>query len=221
MKQKGGVWYPDYDEHFWRFHPGELERDIPFFLKHVPGRTRVIQAGGAMGLYPVALAQHFQQVVTFEPDPFNWECLEANRRARDSLNRVLPIRGGLSDKCGSGSMDRPDPRNCGANRVVEGNDFPVFTIDGFVFHREGPDSDPRAKGHKVDAIWLDIEGLELAALKGAERLIRAQGPVIVTEENGNGARYGVGPCDIEDWLETLGYEIIGGIGRDRYYARTA
>lgn len=208
MKHIDGVWYPDYDEHFWRFHPGELERDIPFFLKHVPGRTRVIQAGGAMGLYPITLAQHFQHVVTFEPDPLNWECLRANLKARDCLKRVQAWNSGLGEEEGLCGMDRPNPLNCGANRIVVGDgEIPVFIIDGIRW------------GGPVDAIWLDVEGSELAALKGAEKTIREHSPLIATEENGNGARYGVGPCDIEDYLATLGYERTAGVGNDRYYRR--
>lgn len=207
MIQRDGVFYPDYDERFQRFHPGELERDIPFFLANVSGRTRVIQAGGAMGLYPATLAQHFQHVVTFEPDPENWACLQANLAARDCLQRVRAWNAGLGAQNGWGGMARPEPTNCGANRMTEGGDIPVYALDHFRWH--GP----------VDAIWLDIEGLELAALKGAEQTIRDHSPVIVTEENGNGAKYGVGPTDIEDYLETLGYERQGGVGRDRYYMR--
>ena len=208
MIQHGGMWYPDEDVTFHVFHPKELERDIPFFLKQCPGRTRVIQAGGALGMYALALADHFQSVVTFEPDPGNWECLTANLCARDGFKRVRAWHGGLGSELGLGGMDRPEPWNCGANRMVpDAGNITIYTIDSFRW--EEP----------IDAIWLDIEGMELAALKGAERTILKHSPLIVTEENGNGAKYGVDQFGISDYLETLGYSVECGIGRDRYYRR--
>ena len=208
MIQRHGVWFPDDDQAFHTFHLKERDRDIPFFLSMVKGRDRVIQAGGAMGLYPLALADHFQHVVTFEPDPGNWECLRANLESRDCLKRVTAYNMGLGEACGRGAIYKPNPLNRGANRMLPGEGgIPIVSLDQWRFTMP------------VDAIWLDIEGMELAALKGAEKLIDAFSPLIVTEENGNGARYGVGETDIEDYLETLGYEREAGIGRDRYYRR--
>lgn len=215
MIQQDGVWRPDDGAFFLQFHLGELKRDIPFFLKQLDGRNCVLQAGGALGLYPLALADHFQHVVTFEPDPDNWECLLENIKARDALGRVKAYNGGLADKCGVGDMDRPEPWNIGANRVVVGaGPIPIYTID-HVMQRAPIGKDVG----KIDAIFLDIEGMELAALKGAERTILKHSPLIVTEENGNGAKYGVDQFGISDYLETLGYSVECGIGRDRYYRR--
>lgn len=209
MIQRDGWWYPDEDETFHKFHPNEFARDIPFFLKQVAGRHRVIQAGGAMGMYPLALADHFQHVVTFEPDPGNWECLIQNVMARDCLKRVRTWHGALGAELGLGGMDRPEPWNCGANRMVpDAGNITIYTIDSFRW--DGP----------IDAIWLDVEGMELFALKGAIETINRCSPLIVTEENGNGEKYGVDQHGIADFLETLGYSVECGIGRDRYYRRT-
>lgn len=208
MIQRDGIWFPDEDQAFHTFHLKERDRDVPFFLSMVKGRDCVIQAGGAMGLYPLALADHFQEILTFEPDPGNWHCLQANLEARDSLRRVRAYQLALGERRGCGAIDKPVPENMGANRVVPGEGpVTIYNLDRFMMI--GP----------VDAIWLDIEGMELAALKGAERTIREHSPLIVTEETGNGSRYGVGETDIEDYLETLGYEREAGIGRDRYYRR--
>lgn len=209
MKQIGGFWFPDDDEAFHTFHLKERDRDIPFFLKQVSGRNCVIQAGGAMGLYPLCLAEHFQHVVTFEPDPGNWECLQANLKSRDCLKRIRTWHCALGERAGHGQMDRPNLFNMGANRVVPGEGYiPIIALDDIRW------------GGKVDAIWLDIEGAELAALKGAVETINRCSPVIVTEENGNGEKYGVDQFGIADFLETLGYSVECGIGRDRYYRRT-
>lgn len=207
MIQHGGYWYPDGDVTFHQFHPREAARDLPWFLKNVTARGTIVQAGANIGTYPLALADHFQQVITFEPDPDSWECLLANLKARDCHRRIVALNTALGGFSGNGIMMEGDVGNWGARWVkpVPGcEDVPIGTID-------------RLNLTFCDAIWLDIEGAELAALHGAEQTIRRFHPVIVTEENGNGARYGVGEFDIADYLETLGYEVFGGVGRDRMY----
>jgi FkbM family methyltransferase len=229
MKQVRGWWFPDEDKAFSGFHFDECERDIPWFLSHVEGRGTVIQAGGAVGMYPLRLAEHFQRVITFEPDPQNWECLQANVKARGCHHWVMLVNQGLAEMIGTGAIDRPEPDNWGANRVVVGTQINTRGWRGFFPGIDNATTEQNPirltkidwmlGGNPADAIWLDVEGMELAALKGAEQTIRAHSPVIVTEENGNGSRYGVGPCDIEDYLATLGYQREAGIGRDRLYRR--
>lgn len=209
MIQHGGFWYPDGDVTFHLFHPAEAARDIPWFLKNVQGRGTVVQAGANIGTYPLALADHFQRVITFEPDPHSWECLQANLKARDCHRRVEAHNGALAQNSGEGQMVDAIPGNWGARRVAgcDGGPIDVWKLDSFALT-------------ECDALWLDIEGCELFALQGAEQIIRTFSPVLVLEENGNGAKYGVDEFGIADYLETLGYEREAGIGRDRLYRRT-
>lgn len=212
MIQHGGMWYPDEDVTFHVFHPVEAQRDLPWFLKNVKGRGTIVQAGANVGTYPLALADHFQKVWTFEPDPQSWECLQANLKARDCHRRITALHAALGAADGRGMMqEHPnEPGNWGARYVApeSGGDVRVVTIDWLHLS-------------ECDAIWLDVEGAELPALKGAVETIMKFSPVIVTEENGNGARFGVDQFGIADFLETLGYSVECGIGRDRLYRRAA
>ncbi len=209
MIQRDGWWFPDGDETFWRFHPREAARDLPFFLKNVPGRGTVVQAGANVGTYPLYLADHFQRVITFEPDPQSWDCLQANLKPRDCLGRVQAHNMALGEMGGLGQMvSGENPGNWGARRWEPDDDGAIFqaSIDDY-----WPDD--------VAAIWLDIEGLELDALRGARRTIEKWSPWIIAEENGNGSKYGVDEHGIADFLETFGYSVECGIGNDRYYRR--
>jgi FkbM family methyltransferase len=59
----------------------------------------------------------------------------------------------------------------------------------------------------VDVVKIDVEGAELAALKGGEKMIRRDLPTIMFESGPNSpGRYD--KVDMWNWLESLGYAII-------------
>jgi len=66
-----------------------------------------------------------------------------------------------------------------------------------------------------DLIVLDVEGAELAALKGARRTIEACHPVIMIEDREHGLRFGVKQGDAPAWLEgTFGYRVAASVRKD-------
>jgi FkbM family methyltransferase len=201
IEQDDGWWWPRSDKRARHIIPREARENIPRFLKHVPGRDVIIQAGGNVGVYPLALADHFQVVATFEPDPLNHLCLTRNLQARDALSRVEAAECALGTVSAKGRMLEFEPGNCGAHKVQVGHgDVVVTALDDIAWP-------------KCDAIWLDIEGNELAALRGAEKLIERFSPVIAFEDKG----LGVSPCV---WLEARGYQQIDRIDNDRVFRRT-
>lgn len=205
--QHDGWWWPQSDS---KARPVILrDRDVSIdrMLMHTRGRDLIVQAGGNIGVYPIALADHFQRVVTAEPDPVNAECLKRNIEARDSLKRVETHEAAFGQHetaCGVVEVER---FNCGAHRVSVGNGpLKMVTIDSLSLPA-------------CDAIWLDIEGAELLALRGAVETIAKFSPVIACEEKGLGAPYGVRDGDIARFLGFYGYEQIDQIGRDKVFKR--
>jgi len=72
------------------------------------------------------------------------------------------------------------------------------TIDTFI---------KETKIEKLDAIKIDTEGSELNILKGGEKLLKEQKPLILLEyDNKNTAQFGYDRTEITDYLKTLGYE---------------
>lgn len=174
---------------------------VPWVVRHAPDRRCIVQAGGNVGAFPLALAKDFNLVVTFEPDPTNYVCLEHNTR-RKGIEAHQAALGEKSARC---SMVVVDKENCGAHQVKVGKgQIDVCTIDSL---------DLSACG----AIWLDIEGAELAALKGAQATIRKFAPIVITEEKGLG---GEPEGAIAAFLATLGYRETSRRFNDRLYART-
>lgn len=132
--------------------------------KHVQNRTVVVQAGGLQGMYPRLLSDMFERVYTFEPDPLSFHCL-VNNCQKDN---IIKIQAAIGESFGLIDMLRYCSHNVGMNSVIAGNRYPMFTIDSLALDA-------------CDFIQLDIEGLEIPALRGARETINKFRPVICIE----------------------------------------
>jgi FkbM family methyltransferase len=127
----------------------------------VTERRAVVQAGGCSGLWPLALSQYFERVYTFEPAPSNFPYLSQNIAGKPSIT-AYPVALGETP-CGV-ALVRTKPK-AGLWRVDGDGETPMVRLDAVV-------------AEPVDAIVLDVEGSELPALRGAERLIAAHRPLL-------------------------------------------
>lgn len=179
-------------------------------LHELPVRNKIlaVQAGGNVGVFPVAMSHLFGQVFTFEPDPDNFHCLKLNLKTHDCKN-VKAYNAGLSDHPGTCGMFEPEnePNNCGALQVQEdtGNIL-LTTIDTFDLPF-------------CDLIYLDVEGFEDKALLGAKETIAKYKPVIVTENKGLNDRFPATPPDpstaFREWMfAQFGYQLHSRLMRD-------
>jgi FkbM family methyltransferase len=211
LVQHDGFWWPASDQNARPVITGDCAEAVARMLGHVSGRDCIVQAGANVGVYPLALADHFAEVITCEPDLTNFECLRKNLAARDSLGRVIvgaePAAWG--DAAGICAPVEVQALNCGAHRVDFGSGpVRVLTIDSLL-----------AGALACDAIWLDIEGSELAALKGGAATIERFSPVIAVEDKGLHRAFGVEDGALQAWLAERGYVEIDRIGNDKVFRR--
>lgn len=204
-----GLLWPAYDEKCARV-VFKMAKDLEHILRYVPRRRTVIQAGGNCGVWPIALAPLFERVLTFEPDPRNYNCLRYN--TKDLLN-VFTYAQALGDSAGRGHMFTPDHEtdNCGALQFVpipetspgNGKDpaVPMSRVDAFGVNT-------------LDLLYLDIEGFEIPALQGSFETLARCKPVIVIEDKGLSERYGYKKGDAAAVLRPLGYRPVEHIHRD-------
>lgn len=189
MRAYDGLWWPDMDV---RGRPaivaGAVEA-IPLVLSLLPRRGVCVQAGGNVGVYPVELAKHFGRVITFEPDADNFACLVENVKAENVTMHNAAL-GEVQGRCAVRVFERD---NCGAHMMTDGDAVDVLTIDGLGLS-------------ECDLIWLDVEGQEAAALRGAAQTIERFRPLIVCEEKGLG-----------EPVSLSGYNLIDRIGNDNIY----
>lgn len=193
----------------------DCDAAIEAFLPHVRLRNCIVQAGANVGIYPVALATHFRSVMTCEPDPTNFACLELNLAAHDPHGVVGAFGpAAFGAKVGKCMPIEVHPQNCGAHRVsfTDKGAITVLTIDGAV---------AAAGAGAVDAIWLDCEGSELFALQGAEQTVERFSPTIACEDKGLDREFfGVPAGALQAWLTERGYVQVAKIGHDKVFTRS-
>jgi FkbM family methyltransferase len=158
-----------------------------------------IQAGGNVGIWPAKLAEKFEAVYTAEPDADNFACLSANVTAPN----VYKFQCGLGVTSWPAELHSIDG-NCGAGFLGGKGHVPILTIDSLSLL-------------DVDLIALDIEGMELQALRGGQDTIRRFRPVILLEQKGHGQRYGYKDEQIEEFLKQFGYRVKTRVARDVIY----
>ena len=207
MAQVHGLWWPASDVDARPVITADCAPALRAILGHIRGRSLIVQAGANVGTYALALADHFQTVVTAEPDPLNFACLVRNLEARDSLHRVRAYDAAFGEAPGACAPVEVQPRNCGAHRVEFGTGpIPVITIDSLNLRA-------------CDCIWLDVEGAELPALKGAAATVERFSPLIAVEDKGLHRAFGIADGALQAWLAERDYEQIARIGRDKVYER--
>jgi FkbM family methyltransferase len=156
-------------------------------------RRVVVQAGANWGYWPLRFADIFETVYTFEPDHTCFASLVANTSQRTN---VVRLQAALGD--GPELVDLWRDVDTTGNQYVDGKGiYPTLRIDSL--------------GLEVcDLIYLDIEGREFNALRGAENTIRFCRPVVILEAR---RKFDWGDRALT-FLEALGYSEAGAIEKD-------
>lgn len=170
------------------YHLDHLERALAF----VADWSLAVDGGAHRGIWTQAMADRFERVVAIEPVP-------ANADRIPSCGATI-VRAALGEAAGRGTM-RPGRNNTGQWHVGPGDEIDVITLDSLDLPSCG-------------FLKLDVEGSELAALRGAERTIRRCCPVILVEQNACAARYGLPETAAQSYLEGLGYRLRDRVGED-------
>lgn len=209
-----GLHWPDCESHI--AHRWMLNRidSIDKIMAHVEKPRRCcVQAGGYIGMWPLALAKHFEHVHTFEPVPELHAALKRNTQADPSIRTY---RQALGEHCGATQLAfRPggcstldlqaERRRRAAHQqqpLGEVLNVQLASIDSFDLA-------------DVGLIYLDTERSELDALRGATETVRRCSPVIALEIlTGQEQEYG-------DFMRAYGYEQISYTHRDVVFKKRA
>jgi FkbM family methyltransferase len=162
-----GLWWPDYDHKPRKcFEKVRLQINaMDATIAASRGFDLCIQAGGHAGLWPEQLAWVYKRVITFEPEPALFACMEKNLAGRANIETHRKALGRHD-----GEVSMLPHVSAGSWRVSEAGTVPVqqTTIDGLDLPA-------------CDAIILDIEGGEPEALAGALKTIKKFRPILHLE----------------------------------------
>lgn len=161
-----GLWWPEEEGKERELFVYMLRRvtDVDLAARLCRTTGVCVQAGGFLGMWPRRLAKFFEYVYTFEPVPYLYECLKKNVA---HLPQVICMNAMLSNKVGIAHLEvkhggKTTPNAMGKLAAAS------VTIDSLDLIR-------------CDAIFLDVERSELAALEGARETIARFSPVITLE----------------------------------------
>jgi FkbM family methyltransferase len=197
--------------------PSKIAREKQFyefeFLKllrhfHQPGGL-VVDVGANIGNHTLYFSRVMgAQVAAFEPEPHNLVCLELNLRLNGVQQRVVSHRValgagpgaislsmGIKDNFGSFSSTPAANPNSRPGEQPQATRVPVYALDDLLQRHHA--------GHPVSIIKIDVEGMELAVLQGAQQTIRLHRPVVACEcfSKTEFAR-------VEEFLGPLGYTAV-------------
>lgn len=197
---KKPIWHwPNRDEKLKQVNDWVRDADIAF--KHIKKFDLAVQAGGACGVWPIYLSDHFKRVITCEPVKENAEAL---RRNIEGIVNISFLPCALADKKTVLKMrvDDVERNNSGAFYAGEdGQKTPAITIDSLNL---------KACGFMA----LDLEGFEGKALKGAEQTIIKYRPVVMIEEKRLPHLKVDEHLEARHYLESIGYKEVDRIHRD-------
>lgn len=155
-----------------------------------------VQAGGHLGVFPKRLAESFETVYTFEPAADLFAMLMRNAPEAN----IVKFQAALGDERGCIGLSRArrdpsgKPEHEGLTHVEGPGVIPTLRVDDL--------------GLSVcDLLYLDIEGWELYALRGAVETITLCRPVIAVEINKNAGFLGIDPLAIRALIVDLNYRL--------------
>lgn len=192
--------------HIYKYHIHE-PRLTAFLMRRLtlsPGDV-VIDIGANIGWYSVLLnrlAPEGVAVFSFEPDPLNFELLRRNIELNDTT-RVEAIQQALAADEGIMTLYRHDSNNLGRHSLLQLQDghtveVQTTTLDHFWEIRGLGERTPRF-------IKIDVEGYELFALRGAERVLQ-RCPELLCEFSPEYMRKGgIDPADLVTLLTGHGF----------------
>lgn len=180
-----------------------------------PGDT-VIDIGGNIGIYALrfaALAGPSGKVVTFEPDPVNFQRMTGHIALNAPLHPIA-VRAAIGAEEQVLRLYRVVESNSGMNRIITHAEVDPHTPYSEVQVLSLGNALAGTGVDRADLIKIDVEGFEDAVLQGCMDLVRRWRPVLFIEvyddnlrENGSSAR------TLVDRVTGLGYEVREAITR--------
>jgi FkbM family methyltransferase len=175
-----------------------------------PGMT-VVDAGANEGWYSAFMARRVGAnglVLAVEPSPRERERLVRNLSI-NGLTNVRVASEGLAADSGHALLHVADPEHNGQNTLGSFVYKGVTGAQDVEIRLERMDELAGKFGRRIDLIKMDVEGAELAALRGAEQILNESRPVILFELLDEALRaQGASAREVLAFLAQRGYSVL-------------
>jgi len=185
-------------------------KEIPVLeeiMSMVADKGVVVQAGANLGIFPKRLAMDFKTVYTFEPEPMLFQVVCRNARETN----IIKFQAALGCDRQLIGMSRKRRQNDGGvshegiSHVSGDGVIPTLQIDDLGLK-------------KCDLIYLDIEGYELYAIRGAINTLRECRPLVALEVNKSLEQMGgITRDDIHSFMRLMEYDFVKKIRSDEVF----
>ena len=143
-------------------------------------KETAVDIGANIGNHSIFLSNFFKKVYAFEPNPITFDVLSINSKYKNLAQNIYPLNIGLSDE----NTQLPfviNPNNIGGSKIMSKNDN-LKIKDKTNVNVKKADELEILENEKISLIKIDVEGHEINALKGAEKIIKSNKPVILFEQ---------------------------------------
>lgn len=197
-KLSKGIWVPSTDAQIneWREkgHPYMQDTCLNKFLEWCKTQNKkfnlIVDVGAWCGTWAMAMQPYAKNINCYEPNKLHFECLTKNLSAHSNI-RLYNQAVGNDD----GFIKLTEESATQNTRVLlEKGNTKISKLDSL-----------ELKG--VDFIKIDVEGLEMEVLKGADKILQ-EVKYIMIELNGNSEKYGSSKKDIKQHLKNLGFKVL-------------
>jgi FkbM family methyltransferase len=215
MREVNGWWLPDDNRYFDKFFVGKAPKENGFQREHLEMAFQyvkkwdyAIDVGAHVGFWAKDMADKFGMVYCFEPVSSNFACLAKNMA--EYSNVVLSCVA-IGDKPGMCAMLKD------VRKANSGSEYVTPDSRGQV--RMCRLDDLELPG--CDLIKIDVEGFELAVLRGAKKLFEDCRPVVIMECNKKFAnRFKWTDSAAQEFLTKRGYTEVAYMRPDKVFVHS-
>ncbi|QXT38409.1 FkbM family methyltransferase [Gymnodinialimonas ceratoperidinii] len=172
--------------------------ELGFIRQHLPPGGTFLDIGANVGNHSLyaGLFCGAGRIIPFEPNPLAYRLLVLNLVMNGLQERTVfdYVGFGASDVDGEGFTMTERHKNLGAARMVPG-DGEIATLRPDDFLRD----------ETPDFIKIDVEGMEMAVLRGLQKTIRRTRPVLLVEVDRDNIH------DFADWRLANGFDLPASI----------
>lgn len=154
------------------FYEVEMLKDV---ISRIKKSDVVLDIGANIGNHTIFISSFSEvsRVLAFEPHPKTFETLKKNIDLNSLGSKVTCFNVGLSSKPGNAVISFYDEKNIGMSRLEKSKsgEIKLLCVDDVV----------KKEGVKVGLMKVDVEGMELSVLKGSQRVLQEDQPILYIE----------------------------------------